>query len=60
MELSLLKKAKKGDKKALKKLMINNSEYIYKLAFMHTKYEDDAKIIMKNTRCWCYCGNESF
>lgn len=29
--------------------MINNSEYIYKLAFMHTKYEDDAKIIMKNT-----------
>ena len=49
MELSLLKKAKKGDKKALKKLMINNSEYIYKLAFMHTKYEDDAKIIMKNT-----------
>ena len=35
MELSLLKKAKKGDKKALKKLMINNSEYIYKLAFMH-------------------------
>ena len=49
MELSLLKKAKKGDKKALKKLMINKSEYIYKLAFMHTKYEDDAKIIMKNT-----------
>ena len=34
MELSLLKKAKKGDKKALKKLMINNSEYIYKFAYM--------------------------
>ena len=49
MELSLLKKAKKGDKKALKKLMINNSEYIYKLAFMHTKYEDDAKRILTDT-----------
>ena len=31
MELSLLKKAKKGDKKALKKLMKNNNEKYYSL-----------------------------
>ena len=29
--------------------MIKNSEYIYKLAFMHTKYEYDSKEIMKNS-----------
>ena len=33
----------------LKNLMIGYSEKIYKLAFMHVKYEEDAKIIMKNT-----------
>lgn len=47
MESTLLEKASKGDKRALKKLIIKNSEYIYKLAFIHTKYEEDAKAIMK-------------
>ncbi len=47
MGLTLLEKAIDGDKKALKDLMIRNSEYIYKLAFLHTKYEEDAKAIMR-------------
>ena len=49
MGLTLLEKSIKGDKRAFKKLMIKNSEYIYKLAFMHTKYEYDSKEIMKNS-----------
>ena len=49
MGLNLLDKAINGNKNAFKKLMIENSEYIYKLAFIHTKYEDDAKEIMKNS-----------
>ena len=49
MGLTLLYKAINGNKNAFKKLMIENSEYIYKLAFIHTKYEDDAKEIMKNS-----------
>ena len=49
MGLTLLDKAINGNKNAFKKLMIENSEYIYKLAFIHTKYEDDAKEIMKNS-----------
>lgn len=47
MGLTVLEKAINGNKKALKELMIRNSEYIYKLAFLHTKYEEDAKTIMK-------------
>ena len=49
MGLTLLEKSIKDDKRAFKKLMIKNSEYIYKLAFMHTKYEYDSKEIMKNS-----------
>ena len=49
MGLTLLEKSIKGDKRAFKKLMIKNSEYIYKLAFMHTKDEYDSKEIMKNS-----------
>ena len=49
MGLTLLDKAINGNKNAFKKLMIENSDYIYKLAFIHTKYEDDAKEIMKNS-----------
>lgn len=47
MELTLLEKAINGNKKAFQQLMMKNSEYIYKLAFIHTKYEEDAKVIMK-------------
>ncbi|WP_434799032.1 RNA polymerase sigma factor [Terrisporobacter vanillatitrophus] len=49
MRKTLLKKVINNEKKAYKKLMIKNSEYIYKLAFLHTKYEEDAKNIMKRT-----------
>ncbi|WP_455540155.1 RNA polymerase sigma factor [Terrisporobacter sp.] len=49
MGLTLLEKAAKGDKIAFKKLVQRDSEFIYKLAFLHTKYEDDAKKIMQNS-----------
>ena len=49
MSLTLLQKAENGNRQALKKLIIESSEYIYKLAFIHTKFEDDAIEIMKNT-----------
>lgn len=52
--LTLLEKAIGGDKKAFKKLIIKNSEYIYKLAFIHTKYEDDAKNIMERSIVYIY------
>jgi len=46
---TLFEKVIGNEKKAFKKLMIKNSEYIYKLAFLHTKYEEDAQKIMKRT-----------
>lgn len=49
MGLTLLEKATKSDKSTFKKLMRIDSEFIYKLAFLHTKYEDDAKKIMQNS-----------
>ena len=49
MGSTLLEKAFNGDKKAFKKLIIENSEFIYRLAFIHTKYEEDAKNIMSKT-----------
>ena len=54
MMLNLLEKAIDGDKKAFKKLIIKNSEYIYKLAFIHTKYEEDAKNIMQRSVVYIY------
>lgn len=47
MGLTLLKKVIEDDKKITRDFIIKNSEYIYKLAFIHTKYEEDAKTIMK-------------
>ena len=58
MGLTLLEKAIDGNKKALEELMIRNSEYIYKLAFIHTKYEEDAKFIMR--RVVVYIGNNIY
>ena len=49
MRETLLEKVIGNEKKDFKKFMIKNSEYIYKLAFIHTKYEEDAKNIMKRT-----------
>ena len=39
MGVTLLEKATEGNKRAFKKLMQRDSEFIYKLAFLHTKYE---------------------
>ncbi|MCC3867805.1 RNA polymerase sigma factor [Terrisporobacter mayombei] len=55
MGLTLLERSIDGDRKAFKKFMMRNSEYIYKLAYIHTKYEEDAKIIMK--RVILYIGD---
>lgn len=49
MGLTLLEKATEGNNRAFKKLMQRDSEFIYKLAFLHTKYEYDAKKIMQNS-----------
>ncbi|MEG0855475.1 MAG: sigma factor-like helix-turn-helix DNA-binding protein [Terrisporobacter sp.] len=49
MALTLVEKAIGGNKKAIKELAKRDSKFIYKLAFLHTKYEGDAKIILKNT-----------
>ena len=49
MRETLLEKVIGNEKKDFKKFMIKNSEYIYKLAFIHTKYEEDAKNIMRRT-----------
>ncbi|MBU5337116.1 RNA polymerase sigma factor [Intestinibacter bartlettii] len=42
-------KAKKGNKKAIKQVIRENAEQIYKLVFLHTKYEEDAKRILADT-----------
>ena len=42
-------KAVQGNKKAIKSLIEDNIEDIYKLIFLHTKYEDDSKIILRDT-----------
>ncbi len=42
-------KARKGNKKAIKEVIKENAEQIYKLIFLHTKYEEDAKKILVDT-----------
>lgn len=54
MKSVLLEKAIKGNKRALKKLISKESEHIYKLAFLHTKYEEDATTILNNTTAYIY------
>lgn len=56
MGLTLLEKVIDGDKKTSRSFVMKNSEYIYKLAFIHTKYEEDAKIIMKRVLMYI-CSN---
>ena len=41
-----ISKARKGNKKAIKQVIKDNIEQMYKLVFLHTKYEDDAKRIL--------------
>lgn len=49
MGLALLENTFNEDKKSLENIIIENSEFIYRLAFIHTKYEEDAKHIMQET-----------
>ena len=41
-------KAKKGNKKAIKQIVKENIIQVYRLIFLHTKYEEDAKNILEN------------
>lgn len=45
-------KAVNGNKKAIKQLVRDYSEQMYKLIFLHTKYEEDSKIILRDTICF--------
>ena len=42
-------KAKKGNKKAIKQIVKENIIQVYRLIFLHTKYEEDAKSIFEET-----------
>ena len=45
-------KAVNGNKKAIKQLIRDYSKQMYKLIFLHTKYEEDSKIILRDTICF--------
>lgn len=44
-----VKRAIKGDKEAFSNLMKNNKEYLYRVAFMHMKNQDDALEVVHET-----------
>lgn len=44
-----ISKIKKRNKKAIKQLIKENIEQMYRLVFLHTKYEEDAKRILTDT-----------
>ena len=44
-----ISKARKGNKKAIKQVIKDNIEQMYKLVFLHTKYEYDSKRILTDT-----------
>lgn len=44
-----VKRAVKGDKEAFSNLMKNNKEYLYRVAFMHMKNQDDALEVVHET-----------
>lgn len=45
----IIKRAIKGDKLSYEKLIKNNKEYLYKLAFLYVKNEQDALDILQET-----------
>ena len=47
-------KAKKGNKKAIKQIVKENIIQVYRLIFLHTKYEEDAKNILRDTIDFIY------
>lgn len=44
-----VKRAVKGDKEAFSNLMKNNKEYLYRVAFIHMKNQDDALEVVHET-----------
>lgn len=47
--INIIKKAIKGNKRAYYSLIKEYTPYLYKVAFLHTKYEEDAKSIFEDT-----------
>lgn len=45
----IIKKAMKGNKRAFYSLIKEYTPYLYKIAYLHTKYEEDAKKIFEET-----------
>jgi RNA polymerase sigma-70 factor (ECF subfamily) len=52
--LDTIIKAKKGNKKAIKQIVKENIIQVYRLIFLHTKYEEDAKNILRDTIDFIY------
>lgn len=48
----IILKAINGNKKAIKQVVLYYSNQMYKLIFLHTKYEEDSKRILKDTICF--------
>lgn len=44
-----VKRAIRGEKEAFKELINEHYQYLYKIAYMHTKYEEDSKDIVQET-----------
>ncbi|RDY28968.1 sigma-70 family RNA polymerase sigma factor [Romboutsia weinsteinii] len=51
-----VQRAIKGDKEAFKELMKDNKQYLFKMAYLHTKYEEDAKDIFQESIMKAYKG----
>ena len=47
--IDIIKKAMKGNKRAFYSLIKEYTPYLYKIAYLHTKFEDDAKGIFEET-----------
>lgn len=48
-EIKLIKEAIKGDKESFGQVIKNNKEYLYKMAFLYVKNEEDAVEVLQET-----------
>lgn len=48
-DIVTVKRAINGDKKAFSQLIKDNKSYMYNVAYLHTKYEEDAKEVVQET-----------
>lgn len=53
LEIRLVRRAKKGDKKAFEQLFLMEKEYLYKCAFLYTKNREDAFDLVQNCIVKC-------